>query len=195
MRRPCPLALLSSFLLVTPPLLIKAVVFINETETCVSTDEEAMNHLEKSQYRAESDHRTIESYWRCWHIMSHFIKCSWINFTFLLAHIYFDSGGHWFFLWKQILFHSIWRLNCLPILMFLFILRETGENITYEARYLLMFLCCSVKSSDTVKIFPLVNHRFPPPPHLPALHLAWVYDWGKTKTSEICHESLWYIQG
>lgn len=64
MRRPCPLVLLSSFLLLSPPLLIKAAVFINETETCVSTDEEAMNHLEKSQYGAKSNHHTVESYWQ-----------------------------------------------------------------------------------------------------------------------------------
>lgn len=33
--------------------------FINETETCMSTDEGAVNHLEKSQYSVLSDHLMI----------------------------------------------------------------------------------------------------------------------------------------
>lgn len=37
------------FLFISPPFLIRAVVFLYETETCVSTNEEAGDNLEKSQ--------------------------------------------------------------------------------------------------------------------------------------------------
>lgn len=64
MRLPCPLLLLS-FLLLSPPFFIKAVGLINESETCVSTNKEAVNNLEKSQCSLQSDHRMIESYQQC----------------------------------------------------------------------------------------------------------------------------------
>lgn len=51
---------LLSFLL-SPPFLHQSSGFINETETCVSTNEEAVNNLEKSQCNPPSSHLMIES--------------------------------------------------------------------------------------------------------------------------------------
>lgn len=48
MRLPCPL--LAFFFFCPHLFVIKAVVFINETETCVITNAEAANNLEKSQF-------------------------------------------------------------------------------------------------------------------------------------------------
>lgn len=60
MRLPCPLPLLFCLSLPLPTFFYQSNGFINETETCVSSDEEAVNHLEKSQYSRLSDHLMSE---------------------------------------------------------------------------------------------------------------------------------------
>lgn len=64
MRLPCPLPLLSSLSSPLPTFFYQSSGFIDDTETCVSTNVEAVNNLEKSQYVIVllSDQLMIESY-------------------------------------------------------------------------------------------------------------------------------------